>query len=111
MILTRWSLDLRRSILRNYALLRKRATEAPGDALYFSAWQQSSTRLKLRLPYPLGRVQNASTTKFFFSFTGYANIDAFPTYFVTDEGPDPKRLEKNSNQNTALLFIILLFFR
>ena len=34
-----------------------------------------------------------------------------PGYFVnsTDEGPGPKRLEKNSNQNTALLFIIFLF--
>ena len=61
------------------------------------------------LPYPLGRVENASTTKFFFSFTSYANIETFPTYFVTDEGPGPKRLEKNSNQNTALLFINLLF--
>ena len=34
-----------------------------------------------------------------------------PGYFVnsTDEGPGPKRLEKNSNQNTALFFIIFLF--
>ena len=35
-----------------------------------------------------------------------------PGYFVnsTDEGPGPKRLEKNSNQNTAHFFIIFLFF-
>ena len=47
---------------RNYALREKRATEAPGDAPYFSAWHQSSAPLKLRFPFSLGR---ARTTTFF----------------------------------------------
>jgi len=49
-----------------YALRGKRATEAPGDAPDFPAWHQSSMRLKLRLPFPLGRARRcACTTKFF----------------------------------------------
>ena len=65
---------------RNYALRGKRATRAPGDAPYFSAWHQSSTALKLRFPFPLGR---ACATKFFWMFT-FSFMDTklvtFPTY-------------------------------
>ena len=67
---TCWFLYIWRNILtrlvtscpRNYALRGKRATRAPGDAPYFSAWHQSSAALKLRFPFPLGR---ACATKFF----------------------------------------------
>ena len=38
----------------NYALRGKCATEASGEEPDFSAWHQSSTRPKLRLPFPLG---------------------------------------------------------
>ena len=61
-----WSLNQRRSSSRNYALRGKRATEAHGDAPDFPTWHQSSMRLKLRLPFPLGRARRcACTTKFF----------------------------------------------
>ena len=58
-----------------------------------------------------GRVQSARTAFFFFSsFMAKANIATFVLCNSTNEGPGPKCLEKNTNQNTALLFIIFLFF-
>ena len=39
-----------------------------------------------------------------------AKIATFVLCNSTDEGPGPKYLEKNTNQNTALLFITFLYF-
>ena len=106
-----WSLDPRRFSSRNYALRGKRATEAPGDAPYFSPWHQSSARLKLRLPFRSQRPHaEREQCIFFSSFMAKANIATFVLCNSTDEGPGPKCLEKNTNQNTALLFIIFTFF-
>ena len=57
-----------------------------------------------------GRMQSARTAFFFSSFMAKAKIATFVLCNSTDEGPGPKCLEKNTNQNTALLFIIFLFF-
>jgi len=108
-----WSLDPRRSSSQNYALRGKRATEAPGDAPYFSPWHQSSARLKLRLPFRSQRPPaERAHCNFFFFLHGvgkHCNVSN-ALCNSSDEEPGPKCLEKNTNQNTALLFIIFLFF-
>ena len=40
---------------------------------------------------------------------GPSSVESKSLCNSTDEGSGPKRLEKNLNQNTALLFIIFLF--
>lgn len=66
---------------RNYALRGKCATEAPGEAPDFSAWHQSSTRPKLRLPFPLGHYKVYFYLSFlFFYFMAYANLSTILRY-------------------------------
>ena len=93
-------------------MLEKSATGAPGDGPYFSAWHQSSTRLKLRLPFSPGRVQSARSTKFFFFFHGvwkHCNVSNVLCN-STNEGAGPKRLEKISTPDTPLFVHYFSFF-